>query len=38
MDTQIEYLLYSLPDDEGKVQVVVREETLRCPQGFNSIA
>ena len=32
MDTQIEFLLYSLPDDEGKVQVVVRDETLWCTQ------
>ena len=32
MSTQIEFLLYSLPDDEGKVQVVVRDETLWCTQ------
>ena len=28
----MEFLLYSLPDDEGKVQVVVRDETLWCTQ------
>lgn len=32
MDTQIEFLLYSLPDDEGKVQVVVRDDTIWCTQ------
>ena len=32
MSTQIEFLLYSLPDDEGKVQVIVRDETLWCTQ------
>ena len=32
MSTQIEFLLYNLPDDEGKVQVVVRDETLWCTQ------
>ena len=32
MSTQMEFLLYSLPDDEGKVQVVVRDETLWCTQ------
>ena len=32
MSTQMEFLLYSLPDDEGKVQVIVRDETLWCTQ------
>ena len=32
MSKEIQFLLYSLPDDEGKVQVVIKEETLWCTQ------
>lgn len=32
MSKVIQFLLYSLPDEEGKVQVVVKDETLWCTQ------
>ena len=32
MANDIQFLLYNLPDEEGKVQVVVREETIWCTQ------
>lgn len=32
MSKEIQFLLYSLPDDEGKVQVVIKDETLWCTQ------
>ena len=32
MNKEIQFLLYSLPDDEGKVQVVIKDETLWCTQ------
>ena len=32
MSNEIQFLLYSLPDEEGKVQVVVKDETLWCTQ------
>ena len=32
MRKEIQFLLYSLPDDEGKVQVVIKDETLWCTQ------
>ena len=32
MRKEIQFLLYSLPDDEGKVQVVIQDETLWCTQ------
>ena len=32
MSNEIQFLLYSMPDDEGKVQVVVKDETLWCTQ------
>ena len=32
MSKEIQFLLYSLPDEEGKVQVVVKDETLWCTQ------
>ena len=32
MADDIQFLLYNLPDEEGKVQVVVREETIWCTQ------
>ena len=32
MSNEIQYLLYSMPDADGKVQVVVKDETLWCTQ------
>lgn len=32
MSKEIQFLLYSLPDEEGKVQVVIKDETLWCTQ------
>ena len=32
MSKEIQFLLYSLPDEEGKVQVVIKDETLLCTQ------
>lgn len=32
MSKEIQFLLYSLPDEEGKVQVVIKDETLWCSQ------
>ncbi len=32
MSKEIQFLLYTMPDDEGKVQVVVKDETLWCTQ------
>ena len=32
MSKEIQFLLYSLPDEEGKVQVVIKGETLWCTQ------
>ena len=32
MSNEIQYLLYSMPDADGKVQVVIRGETLWCTQ------
>ena len=32
MSNEIQFLLYSLPDEEGKVQVVIKDETLWCTQ------
>ena len=32
MSKEIQFLLYSLPDDEGKVQVIIKDETLWCTQ------
>ena len=29
---EIQFLLYSLPDEEGKVQVVIKDETIWCTQ------
>ena len=28
MSNEIQFLLYSLPDEEGKVQVVIKDETI----------
>ena len=32
MSDEIQFLLYSLPDYEGKVQVVIKDETIWCTQ------
>ena len=32
MSKELEFLLYTLPDEDGKVQVVVKDETLWCTQ------
>ena len=32
MNSEIQFLLYNLPDEEGKVQVVIRDETIWCTQ------
>lgn len=32
MSNEIQFLLYSLPDEEGKIQVVIKDETIWCTQ------
>ena len=32
MSNEIQFILYSMPEDEGKVQVVIKDETLWCTQ------
>lgn len=32
MNNEIQFLLYKLPDEEGKVQVVIKDETIWCTQ------
>ena len=32
MSNEIQFLLYNMPDGDGKVQVVIRDETLWCTQ------
>ena len=32
MNNKIQFLLYNMPDAEGKVQVVIKDETLWCTQ------
>ena len=32
MNNEIQFLLYNMPDGDGKVQVVIRDETLWCTQ------
>lgn len=32
MASEIQFLLYNLPDEEGKVQVVIKDETIWCTQ------
>lgn len=32
MNNAIQFLLYSLPDEQGKVQVVIKDETIWCTQ------
>ena len=28
MSNEIQFLLYNLPDEEGKVQVIIKDETI----------
>lgn len=32
MKNEIQFILYNLPEEEGKVQVIIRDETLWCTQ------
>lgn len=32
MNSEIQFLLYNLPDEDGKVQVVIKDETIWCTQ------
>lgn len=32
MSQEIQFILYNLPDENGKVQVIIRDETLWCTQ------
>ncbi len=32
MSDEIQFMLYSMPDSEGKVQVVIKDETIWCTQ------
>ena len=32
MNNEIQFLLYNLPNEEGKVQVVIKDETIWCTQ------
>lgn len=32
MAYEIQFLLYSMPDEDGKVQVVIKDETIWCTQ------
>lgn len=32
MNNEIEFLIYNLPDEEGRVQVVIKDETIWCTQ------
>ena len=32
MANEIQFLLYNMPDDDGKVQVVIKDETIWCTQ------
>lgn len=31
-NNEIQFILYNMPDDQGKVQVVIKDETLWCTQ------
>lgn len=37
MSQKIQFLLYNLPDEEGKVQVVIKDETIWCTQKAMSV-
>lgn len=32
MAHEIQFLLYNMPDDAGKVQVIIKDETIWCTQ------
>ena len=32
MNNEIQFLLYNLPDDDGKIQVVIKDENIWCTQ------
>ena len=32
MNSEIQFLLYNLPDEEGRVQIIIRDETIWCTQ------
>ena len=32
MSNEIQFLLYNLPEDDGKVQVVIKDDTIWCTQ------
>lgn len=32
MPNDIQFILYNLPEEDGKVQVIIRDETLWCTQ------
>lgn len=32
MSNEIQFLLYNMPDSDGKIQVVIKDETLWCTQ------
>ena len=32
MSNEMQFLLYNMPEAEGKVQVVIKDETLWCTQ------
>ena len=34
MAYEIQFLLYSMPDEDGKVQVVIKDETIWCTQKY----
>ena len=37
MSQEIQFLLYNLPNEEGKVQVVIKDETIWCTQKAMSV-
>lgn len=32
MPNDIQFILYNLPEEDGKVQIIIRDETLWCTQ------
>ncbi len=32
MRNELQYIIYNLPDESGKVQVVIKDETIWCTQ------
>jgi hypothetical protein len=37
MNNEIQFVLYNLPNEEGKVQVIIKDETLWCTQKAMSL-